>query len=258
MKKINLLTIMVLAVLTSMKVSAQVKIGSNPTTIDDGSILEIESTTRGFVPPRMTTAQMNAIPSPLVGSIVFNTDINCLFQFKDTFGWSSLCESGSATSWTDASPVTFTALTAARVATTAPTVDPNAFMNLREWKICDDGYVEETIVVASNGTGGAAGGGYYIITPQFNIDTSRHVVYTGNLNVSIAASSNTYAASVGSGTVSQDGANATLYAVPISTNQLALASLQGSAGDRFINSTHYQMSVNHWQLKLTLKYKPAP
>jgi hypothetical protein len=71
--------------------AANLKIGTSSSTIDASSALEIQSTTKSFVPPRMTTAQMNAIASPLVGSIVFNTTLNCLHQFKATSGWTSFC-----------------------------------------------------------------------------------------------------------------------------------------------------------------------
>jgi hypothetical protein len=70
--------------------ASSLKIGASPSSINASSALEIESTTKGFVPPRMTTAQMSAIASPLEGSIVFNTTLNCLHQYKST-GWTSLC-----------------------------------------------------------------------------------------------------------------------------------------------------------------------
>ncbi|MEY3451514.1 MAG: hypothetical protein RL711_1340, partial [Bacteroidota bacterium] len=34
--------------------NAQVKIGDNPTSMNGASLLELESTTQGFLPPRMT------------------------------------------------------------------------------------------------------------------------------------------------------------------------------------------------------------
>ena len=57
-------------------VSGQVsqKIGGNPGTIDPKAVLELESTTKGFLLPRMTAAQMAAITNPTSGMIVFCTD----------------------------------------------------------------------------------------------------------------------------------------------------------------------------------------
>jgi hypothetical protein len=69
------------------------KIGASPSSINASSALEIESTTKGFVPPRMTDAEMNAIAAPLLGSMVFNTTSSCFHQYKATDGWVSLCPS---------------------------------------------------------------------------------------------------------------------------------------------------------------------
>lgn len=46
------------------------------------SILELVSTTQGFLPPRMTTTQINAISSPANGLMVYNTTIDhlCVYQ----------------------------------------------------------------------------------------------------------------------------------------------------------------------------------
>ena len=79
-------------------IGATLKVGNNPTTIDANSLLELESTTKGFVPPRMTTAQMNAITGALVGSVVYNTTLNCLHQ-RTSSGWLSLCNSATPYSY---------------------------------------------------------------------------------------------------------------------------------------------------------------
>jgi hypothetical protein len=50
------------------------RIGINTTSISASAILQADSTTRGFLPPRMTNAQRTAIGSPAVGLIVYCTD----------------------------------------------------------------------------------------------------------------------------------------------------------------------------------------
>jgi hypothetical protein len=45
---------------------------------DPSSILELQSTTQGFLPPRMTTVQMHAIANPAQGLIIVNTTTNQL------------------------------------------------------------------------------------------------------------------------------------------------------------------------------------
>ena len=54
--------------------NAQVKIGSNPTTMNPASLLELESTTQGFLLPRMTYVQKTSIASPPAGLQVWCTD----------------------------------------------------------------------------------------------------------------------------------------------------------------------------------------
>jgi len=47
--------------------------------------LHISSTTKGFLPPRMTTSQKNAISSPAAGLIVYDTTLNKLCVFTTTW-----------------------------------------------------------------------------------------------------------------------------------------------------------------------------
>ncbi|WP_158847779.1 fibrinogen-like YCDxxxxGGGW domain-containing protein [Algibacter sp. L1A34] len=63
------------------------QVGIGTTTPDPSSILDIQSTTQGFLPPRMTTTELNAIISPAEGLLVFNTDYKC-FQFFNGTNWS--------------------------------------------------------------------------------------------------------------------------------------------------------------------------
>ena len=68
--------------------NAQVTINGN---VNDASAqLQVESTTRGFLPPRQTQAQRTAIASPAVGLVVFQTDATeGLYVYKST-GWALL------------------------------------------------------------------------------------------------------------------------------------------------------------------------
>ena len=61
-------------------------VGIAETSIIPSALFAIGSTTRGFLPPRMTTAQINAIVTPANGLQVYNTDLAqpC---FYDGTGW---------------------------------------------------------------------------------------------------------------------------------------------------------------------------
>ena len=50
--------------------------------INASAVFQIDSTTKGFLPPRMTTAQINAIATPAEGLVVYNTTIShlCVYQ----------------------------------------------------------------------------------------------------------------------------------------------------------------------------------
>ena len=63
---------------TYMQMFANGNIGLNTTTDIASAQLHITSTTKGFLPPRMTTTQKNAISSPAAGLIVYDTTLNKL------------------------------------------------------------------------------------------------------------------------------------------------------------------------------------
>ncbi len=67
-------TLILLSILTSFVASAQsIEINPNGGT-NASAILDLKSTTKGFLLPRMTNAQMRAIPSPAQGLLAFCTD----------------------------------------------------------------------------------------------------------------------------------------------------------------------------------------
>nr|WP_298658906.1 hypothetical protein [uncultured Flavobacterium sp.] len=51
----------------------QKKVGDNAYTINSSAVFEVESTTKGLLLPRMTTAQRDAITSPAEGLVIYNT-----------------------------------------------------------------------------------------------------------------------------------------------------------------------------------------
>ena len=57
---------------------------SNPVA---SAVLECTSTTRGFLPPRMTATQASAIASPAEGLMLYVTNTNGTFTVKGWWGW---------------------------------------------------------------------------------------------------------------------------------------------------------------------------
>jgi len=59
------------------KICAQnVSINSTGNSADTSAILDVSSTNKGFLAPRMTTAQQNAIVLPATGLLIFNSSTN--------------------------------------------------------------------------------------------------------------------------------------------------------------------------------------
>lgn len=80
----NLIKLVLLLLVCSSNLIAQVKIGENNDQISPQALLELESTTKGLVIPRMTTAQRDAAfdQSTPLGMVIFNIDQNKLQYFK--------------------------------------------------------------------------------------------------------------------------------------------------------------------------------
>lgn len=82
-----------------LSVKGQTNVGIGTTTPDVSAILELLSTNKGFLVPRMNTAGINAIPSPANSLLVYNTDSMCYFFYRlPSLTWVSLCRSGSGSS----------------------------------------------------------------------------------------------------------------------------------------------------------------
>ena len=92
----NIFTLLAAVLLTA---TTQAQVGVGTTTPDASAALDITSTTKGLLPPRMTTGERNLITSAAKGLIVFNTTLNTL-QINEgdatTVNWVSL-SSTSAT-----------------------------------------------------------------------------------------------------------------------------------------------------------------
>jgi hypothetical protein len=54
------------------------KVGNNPGAINSSAVLDVESTNKGFLPPRMTVINRNAIILPASGLMIYNTTSNAL------------------------------------------------------------------------------------------------------------------------------------------------------------------------------------
>lgn len=66
----------------SVVVSFAQGVGIGTSSPNSSALLDLASTNKGFLPPRMTTSQMFAIQNPVPGLLVFNATYNELYQYN--------------------------------------------------------------------------------------------------------------------------------------------------------------------------------
>jgi hypothetical protein len=76
--------------LIGLSLSAQNNVGIGTTAPDASAILDLSTTNKGFLAPRVTTAQRIAIATPAQGLLVFDITAGCYYFYNG--GWNSLCQ----------------------------------------------------------------------------------------------------------------------------------------------------------------------
>ena len=84
--------LLILAITFSTIVSAQVGIGVNYANVDPSAQLEVSSTSKGFLVPRMTSSQRTGISNPANGLLVYQTDAPIGFYYFSQGKWKLLGE----------------------------------------------------------------------------------------------------------------------------------------------------------------------
>ena len=149
MKPTNILLALSLVLASSLATHAQVGIGTS----SPNAALDVTSTTQGFLPPRMTTTQRDAISLPAVGLVIFNTTTNCLNFYAGYWiescgtgrypSYSVFCASGAAAVVDVLNPTTNKTwmdrnLGASQVATSS--TDTLSYGSLYQWGRRSDGH----------------------------------------------------------------------------------------------------------------------
>jgi hypothetical protein len=78
----NLLFLLFL--LSGLSLQAQVAVNNDDSSPDNSAMLDVKSTSKGLLVPRMTAVQRDAIASPATGLLIFCTDNNLYFSNKGT------------------------------------------------------------------------------------------------------------------------------------------------------------------------------
>lgn len=85
--------------LISLSVSAQVSINTTGDSPDSSSMLDIKSTDKGILIPRMDETAMNNIATPATGLVIYNTTAKAFYYF-DGASWLPIGEGAADNDWT--------------------------------------------------------------------------------------------------------------------------------------------------------------
>ncbi len=91
MKNIKLF-LLAIAITASCSLTAQVAINTDGTSADGSAMLDVQSTNKGFLPPRMMAAERTAISSPAEGLLVYQTDGSKGYYYFISGVWTSLTD----------------------------------------------------------------------------------------------------------------------------------------------------------------------
>ena len=91
MRKILLITILQISLVLACRAQG-ISINNDGSSPNPSAMLDIKSTSKGLLLPRLTSAQRKAIVAPAAGLIVFDVDKNCLYFF-DGYGWKPIANS---------------------------------------------------------------------------------------------------------------------------------------------------------------------
>jgi len=87
--KASPIIIAIFFLLSTVTLTAQVGINSDGSEPDSTAMLDVKSTTKGLLPPRMTEAQRDAIQNPTPGLIIYCTDCLEMQMYNDT-AWTNM------------------------------------------------------------------------------------------------------------------------------------------------------------------------
>jgi len=84
------LSVIFVALMLSIDALTQVKISAGGGDVHNSAGLDVDFNNKGFLPPRMSTAERDLIQNPAEGLVVFNTTSKCL-NYRVSINWFEVC-----------------------------------------------------------------------------------------------------------------------------------------------------------------------
>ena len=229
------------------------EVGIGTATPNASALLELSSTTKGILIPRMTASQRNAISSPTTGLLIFQTDASTGFYYYSGSSWVSVSEPN----WTSAGTIQSVGWIATTTAPTigAATVNDYSYKQIgaKTWKC------QLTYSAGGSSAGVNIGSGDYIFTLpnglQFNTSLAGQNAITDNVGASNWTWPGVWLSS-STGSITNINQGGQLFVVPYSNTQFRLIHV-GIAGIGYVipyASGYYGVGGNvSWRVTFTFQ-----
>ncbi len=228
------------------------KVGIGTNSPNASAILDLSSTTKGVLIPRMTAAQKAAISGPTTGLLIYQTDAPSDFYYYNGSSWISLREPN----WTSAGTIQSVGWNAT---TTAPTIGTTAVNDYSYKQIGSKTWKCQLTFSAGSTTGANNGSGDYLFTLpnglQFNTSLAGQAAISDNVGTSTWVWPSVWLSS-STGSITNLSQGGLLYVVPYSSTQFRLIHV-GIAGIGYLipySSGYYGVgSNNSWRVTFTFQ-----
>ena len=173
----------------------------NTTNVAASSILQADSTTQGFLPPRMTTTQKNAISSPATGLVVYDSTLNAL-NFYNGSSWTSGSSGGTVTAVTATAPMSSTGGATPDLSMTSANGTTNGYLLSSDWLIFNGKFNTPTGTTLQYLRGDGSVATFPVIPAQYNPTAGTGISITGtypNQTITNTAPDQLVALTAGSG-----------------------------------------------------------
>jgi hypothetical protein len=228
-------------------------VGIGTSSPSESALLDISSTSKGILIPRMTASQKNAISSPTTGLLIFQTDAPTDFYYYNGSSWISLTEPN----WTSAGTIQSVGWNATTTAPTIGTTTVNDYsykqIGSKTWRC------QLTFSAGSNSIGANNGSGDYLFTLPNNLEFNTSLAGQNAITDNVGSSNWTWPGlwlSSSSGSITNLSQGGHLFVVPYSKTQFRLIHA-GIAGVGYVipyASGYYGVGSNmSWRVTFTFQ-----
>jgi hypothetical protein len=188
-----------------MRVNAQGNVGIGTPAPNPSALLELSSTTKGFLPTRLTTAQRDAINPKPEGLMIYNLDIHCM-QYWNATKWVGDCDGGGSSGENTITNCTTTALNGNYIEGTAMTSGNTIVLTVNVTQLGAWSASSNTV----NGVTFSGAGNFTVLGNQnISLTANGTPSVSGSFNYTFSLGSSTCTRSIAFESVGKDPCNVT-------------------------------------------------